>query len=129
MGGWTGVPHAFLDHYSSLRPRVTHGEAMLIIHLARHKSDAEAPFPGYARLARNIGLKPGAVRSLARSLEAKGYLFREMRPDATNKFHLDGLFSALERIITRKAPRCTECSPTGNPGVPRKTGINTQLPG
>lgn len=89
----------FLEHYSTLTPPLTNAEALFVIHLIRHKFDAEAPYPGFPTLARRMGVTPTAARGYARSLERKGYLKRESRTAQTNKFLLEPLFEALERIL------------------------------
>src|SRR5262245_41570447 len=86
--GWTPVSDFFLDHYAQLEPPITNAEAMLVIHLIRHKWDNAPPFPGFTTLARKMGISTTAARGHARSLETKGYLVRHMRVGTTNKFDL-----------------------------------------
>jgi hypothetical protein len=95
--GWTPVSDFFLDHYARLDPPITNAEAILVIHLIRHKWDDAPPFPGFTTLARRMGISATAARAHARSLEAKGYLARQMRVGTTNKFDLTKLFAALEK--------------------------------
>jgi DNA-binding MarR family transcriptional regulator len=102
-GGFTPVSVFFLENYSRLPNPLTHAEAMLVIHLVRHKFDEKAPFPGFTSLGKKMGVTPTAVRGYARNLEEKGYLQREMRTAQTNKFHLEKLFAALERMIPEPA--------------------------
>jgi hypothetical protein len=47
-----------------------------------------------------MSLKPGAVRSLVRSLRRKGFVEIQERESQTNLFILDKLFAALERHIS-----------------------------
>jgi len=94
------VVHGFLDHYSSLRPPLTSGEAMFVIHLMRFKWGEEAPFPGYKTIAKLMGISTKMARRHAQSLEQKGYLDRQMRLAQTNKFDLTKLFRALEMKIS-----------------------------
>ena len=96
--GWTPVADFFLDHYAKLTPPISNPEAMLLIHLIRHKWDAAPPFPGFTSLARRMGISTTAARAHARSLERKGYLVRHMRIGTTNKFELSKLFAALEKL-------------------------------
>lgn len=96
--GWPPVSDFFLDHYAKLEPAITNAEAMLVIHLIRHKWDNAPPFPGFTTLARRMGISTTAVRAHARSLETKGYLVRQMRVGTTNKFDLTKLFTALELL-------------------------------
>lgn len=101
--GWTPVADFFLDNYHRLEPPLKHSEAMLVIHLMRHKWDAKAPYPGFKVLAKKMGISAEAARLIARRLESKGYLFREMQVGATNKFHLEKLFLALEHLLAKDA--------------------------
>lgn len=98
---FTAISTYFLDHYSSLKPPLRYSEAMLIIHLMRHKWGKEAPYPSWARLAAYMGLTPMAVRNIARSLQDKGYLLKAQRTSGskTNNFHLEPLFAALEKHL------------------------------
>jgi DNA-binding MarR family transcriptional regulator len=94
------VVRAFLENYSSLKPfSLTHGEAMFVIHLMQFKWDEAAPFPGYKRIARLMGVSDKMVRRYALSLEQKGYLVRITRQARTNRFDLRKLFSALEKRL------------------------------
>ncbi len=96
--GWTPVSDFFLDHYAQLDPPITNAEAVLVIHLIRHKWDDAPPFPGFTTLAKRMGISATAARGHARSLENKGYLVRQMRIGTTNKFDLTKLFNALEKL-------------------------------
>ncbi len=98
-GGFTPISVFFLESYSSLPQPLSHAEALLVIHLMRHKFDKEAPYPGFKSLAKKMGVTPTAVRGYARSLETKGYLKRVMREAQTNKFQLEPLFKALEKLL------------------------------
>jgi hypothetical protein len=95
--GWTPISDFFLDNYHRLG--IKHAEAMLIIHLMRHKWDASAPYPGFKSIARKMKISPEATRVHARSLEAKGFLRREKKVGETNRFHLQGLFTELEKLM------------------------------
>ena len=96
--GWTPVADFFLDSYAKLDPPLTNAQAMLVIHLIRHKWDAAPPFPGFTTLAKRMVISTTAARAHARSLENKGYLVRQMRVGTTNKFDLSKLFTALEKM-------------------------------
>jgi len=99
--GWTPISDFFLDNYHRLDPPIRYAEAMLIIHLMRHKWDAAAPYPGFTTLAKRMGISPQAARLHARHLQANGYLFREMKIGETNRFHLDNLFIAVEKLMAK----------------------------
>jgi DNA-binding Lrp family transcriptional regulator len=98
-GGFTPISVFFLDNYSRLPVPIKSTEAILVIHLIRHKMDERAPFPSLALLASRMGLKVSAVRERMRSLEQKGYVARESRVARSNVYRLDGLFRALEALI------------------------------
>jgi DNA replication protein len=95
--GWTPVSDYFLTNYHRLK--ITHIEAMLVVHLMSFKWDAAAPFPSLNRLAKCMGITPTSVRTHLRKLELKGFLYRQSRVGTTNRFFLNGLFEALERLI------------------------------
>lgn len=96
--GWTPVSDFFLKNYHRLSPPVTNSEAMLIIHLMMHKWDESAPYPAFKTLAKRMGMSVTAARGHARSLEVKKLLVREKRVAKTNRFHLEPLFEALEKL-------------------------------
>ncbi len=104
--GWTPVVDDFLDNYAELG--ITPGEAMLIVHLMRHKWDKNAPYPGFETLGRQMGITPTSVRNHVRSLEKKKLLVREMRVSQTNKFHLTPLFERLEKHVAAKPKKVKE---------------------
>jgi DNA-binding MarR family transcriptional regulator len=108
------VVRGFLENYSSLKPfPLTHGEAMFVIHLMQFKWDEAAPFPGYRRLARLMGVTDKMARRYAQSLEQKGYLVRVARRASTNRFDLAKLFIALESKIASDAARVPKRSSHG----------------
>jgi DNA-binding MarR family transcriptional regulator len=102
---YVAVVHGFLDHYASLKPySLTIGEAMFVVHLMRYKWGEDSPFPGYKTLAKQMGVSDKMVRRYAKSLEAKGFLKRELRQANTNRFDLTPLFQALERRVGKFQP-------------------------
>ena len=96
--GWTPVSDFFLKSYHRLSPPITNSEAMLIVHLMMHKWDKGAPYIGFKTLAKRMGMSTTAARGHARSLDVKGYLRREIRVGTTNRFYLEPLFEALEKL-------------------------------
>jgi hypothetical protein len=108
--GWTPISDFFLDNYHRLNPPIKHAEAMFVVHLMRHKWDTKAPYPGFKMVAKKMGISAEAVRMMARRLESKGYLFREMQVGATNRFHLDKLFLALEQLLVKDARQKAEAN-------------------
>jgi DNA-binding MarR family transcriptional regulator len=94
--GHVQISTFFLENYHRLKPYpLTHGEAMFVVHLMQYKWTEEAPYPGYKTIARRMGVSDKTARRLAKSLEDKKYLFREIRQATTNRFHLTKLMSAL----------------------------------
>jgi hypothetical protein len=102
-GGWTPIADFFLDNYHRLPKPLKYSEAMFVIHVMRHKWDKNAPYPAFKTIATRMGLTPEAARLLARSLEKKGYLHRQMRVGQTNRFHFNSLFAALEQLMANDA--------------------------
>lgn len=96
--GFTPVSDYFLKNYHRLLPQVTSLEAIFLVHLVSFKWDEAAPFPGFKTLAKRLGVSTTAARGHARSLERKKYLRREKRVGTTNRFHLEPLFGALEKL-------------------------------
>ena len=103
-GGWTPIVNFFLDNYHRLSPEpLRYAEAMFVIHLMRHKWDSNAPYPGYKKLAKRMGISAQSARIYARKLQKKGYLHREFKTGETNRFHLRKLFNALETLAAKDA--------------------------
>ena len=98
--GFVVTPTLFLQYYARLKPYpLTGGEALFVIHLMEFKWDAAAPFPGYKILAERMGVSDKMARRYAQSLEAKGYLRRQVRTGQTNLFDLTPLFDALLKMM------------------------------
>ncbi len=111
-GGWTPVSDFFLENYHRLRPPLTTSEAMLVIHLLKHKWDERPPFPAYKTLAKRMGISITAVRNHARKLdEGKHYVKRMRQYAKPNKFDLTPLFDALEKL--RAEQRAARKAATG----------------
>ena len=99
-GGYVVIPSSFLHHYSRLKPHgLTHGEALLVIHLMAFKWTADAPFPSYATLARRMGVTAKMAQRYAKQLEQKGCLRRLIRTGNTNLFDLTPLFNKLLEVV------------------------------
>jgi DNA-binding MarR family transcriptional regulator len=77
---------------------------MFIVHLMQHKWGAEAPFPGYKTIAKRMRVSDKTARRLAKSLEDKKYLVREVREATTNRFHLTKLMAALVGLKKATTP-------------------------
>jgi DNA-binding MarR family transcriptional regulator len=96
----------FLENYHRLKPySLTHGEAMFVVHLMQHKWGEASPYPGYKTIAKRMGVSDKTARRLARSLEQKTYLIREVRQANTNRFHLTKLMTALVGLKKTAKPR------------------------
>lgn len=100
--GYSMVPNLFLQNYALLTPPLTASEAMFVLELMSYKYGKESPYPSYGAIAKCMNVSDKMVRRYAQSLEAKGYLTRVPRKFTTNKFDLNGLFSALYRIALGK---------------------------
>lgn len=94
---WTPISDYFLKNYHRLR--ITHIEAMVVIHLMSFKWDANAPFPSLKTVARRMGVTDTAVRNHIRSLVKKGMLHRQIVKGTTNRFFLEPLFARLEQLM------------------------------
>jgi DNA-binding MarR family transcriptional regulator len=104
--GHVQISTFFLENYNRLKPySLTHGEAMFIVHLMQHKWGQEAPYPGYKTIAKRMGVSDKTARRLAKSLEDKKYLIREVRQANTNRFHLNKLMSALVALKNVTKPK------------------------
>jgi hypothetical protein len=102
--GFVIAPTFFLRSYALMKPfSLTHGEAMFVLHLMQFKWDENAPFPSYARIARQMGVSAKQAQRYAASLEQKKYLKREVRVGTSNRFDLTPLFDALKELRQRQA--------------------------
>jgi len=102
VGGWTPISNFFLSHANELRPEITGGETLFIIHLISFKWDEKKPYPAFKTIAKRMGIGHTQARKLARQLEKKGLLFRVMRVSQPNKFDLQPLFRKLEELRNKK---------------------------
>ena len=105
--GHVQISTFFLENYHRLKPySLTHGEAMFIVHLMQHKWGEAPPYPGYKTIAKRMGVSDKTARRLAKCLEEKKYLVREVRQANTNRFHLNKLMAAL--VGLKKAAKLKE---------------------
>ena len=114
--GHARISTFFLENYHRLKPySLTHGEAMFVVHLMQHKWGEASPYPGYKTIAKRMGVSDKTARRLARSLEDKKYLIREVREAKTNIFHLTKLMSALVGLKkTTKPEKAGKSTEKGN---------------
>jgi len=122
------VSSFFLSHYPELKSRPVNGhgggmpaglastEAMLVIHLLDFKWGEDAPFPKVDTLAKRMGLTDRSIRTILKRLEDLGFLRREIRVHKSSRYHLDGLFEALEELYDAEAAKKeAELQPKGIP--------------
>ena len=95
--GWTPICDYFLRNYHRLK--ISHTEAMVIIHIMSFKWDSDAPFPALKTIAKRMGITAPSVRTHLRNLEGKRLLRRQMSIGTTNRFHLQPLFERLEELM------------------------------
>jgi hypothetical protein len=116
------VSSFFLQNYHRLQlQRGARGmnstEAMLIVQILDHKWTDKAPFPATGTLAKRMGLTPRAVRSALQSLDAGGFVRRELRSNGkTNFFYFDGLFKRLEELMEADQPNGPAPEPANENG-------------
>ncbi len=88
------VPMAFLTCYRTLG--ISNPRALLLLELLSYMHAGAPAFPSQETLAERLGISPRGVRAGLKDLEEKGLLRTENRPFTSNRYHLDGLFLALE---------------------------------
>jgi len=110
------VPIKFLRTYAALRPPLTHGEALFVLHLMTFKWDEAHPYPSYKTIARLMGVDEKTVQRYAQALCRKRYLYRIFQAKGPNRFDLTNLFNALAmaRSIPVKRPHSAEFAPEGS---------------
>ena len=99
--GFVPVPRVFLRFAEKL---LTPAETLFVIQLMSWKWDASAPFPGYGAIAERMGLSVAYTRKIARSLEGKNLLRRQVRRGQTNLFDLTPLFRRLVAQVDDLCP-------------------------
>ena len=95
IDGFVAVPRTFLRLAGTLKPSLTPAETLFVIQLMSWKWDERAPFPGYSSVAKRMGVSVPYARKIARSLEKKKLLRRQVRRGQTNRFDLTPLFEKL----------------------------------
>jgi hypothetical protein len=104
-GQFCPVSSYFLRNYHRLRPNegsqgLNNTEAMTLIQIMDHKWDERAPWPTVGALATRLGVSERTVRATIKRLEELKYIQREYAPHGgPNRYHLDGLFKALEEMM------------------------------
>jgi hypothetical protein len=96
--GYLPVPQLFLERAAKLNPRLKPAQALLVLNLLSFKWFEDAPFVSYATLGGRLGISAKQAQRQAKELERAGYLRIEEQPGRQNRFHLDGLFDALNGL-------------------------------
>ena len=99
--GFVPVPVAFLRFAKNV---LTPAETLFVIQLMTWKWEASAPFPGYKVIADEMGVSVPYARKIARSLEDKDLLRRQVRRGQTNLFDLTPLFTKITRLDDTQLP-------------------------
>jgi hypothetical protein len=109
---FTPVSEFFLHNLHRLKPEHPNArglnatEGMVIIQLMSHKRDAKAPWPALGTIADRLGLDVRTIRNTVARLEELGYIRREYsKYGGPSKYHLDGLFAAIERLLDEDAAK------------------------
>jgi DNA-binding transcriptional regulator YhcF (GntR family) len=101
QAGWTPVSDYFLANYHRLK--LSHIEAMVIIHLMQFKWDYSDPYPSLQKIAKRMGITVASVRKHMQTLEAKEMIIRHQRTGTSNRYNLNRLFQHLESLMERDA--------------------------
>ena len=113
LDGFLVVPYKFLRSYAALRPPLSNGEVLFILHLMTFKWEEAAPYPSYNTLARLMGVDEKTVQRHAQSLCRKRYLYRIFQPKGSNRFDLTNLFAALAKAESIPVKRAHAVDPKG----------------
>jgi hypothetical protein len=70
---------------------------MFVLQPMSYKWSAENPYPGYKRVAQDMGIMDVYARRVARDLEQKRFLRRLPRVRSSNEFDLNPLFETLAK--------------------------------
>jgi len=98
--GFVPVARNFLKFAALLPKPLSPAEQLFVLNLMFHKWDGKRPYPSYATLAKRMGISVQYARDIARKLERKDYMSREVRSGRSNRFDLQPLFDALDQHIT-----------------------------
>lgn len=100
--GWVPISSYFLANYHRLDQRrgFKPFEVVFLIHLLSFKWGSDAPFPSQETLALRMGMSSRRVRQISKDLEDAGYITVLRAPRVSNRYIFDGLFNALEELMT-----------------------------
>jgi len=108
---FTPISNYFLENYHRLSPHpsakgLSSAEAMVIVHLLSYKWDERAPYPTLGKISARMGISKRAVRAHLKTLgdlktpDEISYVYRERSAvGGPNRFHFDGLYSALNTLM------------------------------
>ena len=115
--GFVPVSSFFLANYHRIPHEgggLNSAEAMLIIQILDHKWDHRAPFPSLGTLAERMGISKRQVRNIIKSLEDLGLVKRVQTTKwSANRFHFDGLYEVLERLMDEQIAEADEADVEG----------------
>jgi hypothetical protein len=117
--GMTAVANYFLDNYIKIGLNAI--EAMFIIHLFSYKWTVDAPYPSLITIAKKMGKSIDSIRRIARGLEKKGYLIRQLRTGKTNLYNLNPLIKKLEEFQLYAKLNRESMQVEPKPSVPMQT--------
>jgi DNA-binding MarR family transcriptional regulator len=100
--GITAIPAALWRYQGELG--LTPAECWLLATLLSYQWQREAPYPSLRRIGRETGVSRQLLQHHLRALERKGYVKIERRQtprgrDESSRYHLEGLFTALEALV------------------------------
>tara|TARA_R110001592_G_scaffold361912_1_gene674048 strand:+ start:105 stop:506 length:402 start_codon:yes stop_codon:yes gene_type:complete len=106
QAGWTAFPSILLEKQSALG--LDSLDINILLYLSTYWwTDENKPHPSKRTIAQAIGVDAKTIQRRIASLEGAGFLKREYRPDLvkgnkSNKYHMDGLVSALKPFAVEK---------------------------
>lgn len=101
FGGFTPVANLFLTNYSKLE--VKPAEAMLVVHILRHRWGHSSVSISTTRLAEEMGLSLSQVRSKIRKLEGLKLIERSVKRGQASEFDIQGLLVRLHQLIEEQS--------------------------
>ena len=101
--GFTAVPNILVRAQGRLK--LTSTQFAIVVQLLSYWYEpGRPPFPSKEDLARHLGMSKATVRENVAKLEQRGLIRREQQVTAagdygSNKYHLDGLVAALQKLV------------------------------
>ncbi len=100
--GFTAIPNLLLYQRKSLG--ITIPELCVIICIESFRWDEREPYPGLKTLSTRVRLSTRTTRKHLSCLEGKGLIKRIYRTGQTNKYKIQPLVDALDRIAVSTLP-------------------------